>query len=473
MDRPDKLPAWVPDYTASPNVQEPSDAKKLIGFIAEKPSFKHWNWIESNQSKWIEYLETKSVDEAGKLIVDSLEHSTPSEPINFLSPIKGDTNLSLKSPLVTESPAQHTVKVSGVTKIAKTIKNAVGLVSDIGSCVGSYYIKLPQRINTFYTIRVRGYNYSLNETFDIEIRGYAIFTPAATWAKVAASSRGSCGQISVVRFGVDANDYPCIILGSDSTLNYAPNFYVDCDLAWWGASEDCLSGWEMTGPHLDTDYTSMGVTISNTVNVPSNTGVIPLGTIIPVLDAYDNVLPLPSGTVYSDGFQLCDGADLVSGHLLGGGLSGKTPNLTDGRFLRGSTTSGTTGGASSVTLAIANLPSHTHPVPNHTHSNSSVVINKNQWNTNQYSHVHPQNVTNPISSGPTGRCDYDRDSNDLGFYDHGSNTDGAYVSWASANATGTAYGQGGGATTTTATGSGTAFSIEPKYLNVKYLIKVK
>ena len=57
------------------------------------------------------------------------------------------------------------------------------------------------------------------------------------------------------------------------------------------------------------------------------------------------------------GFVLCDG-------------NNSTPNLTD-RFVVGAGSGygvGATGGSSSVTLSIANLPSHSHTINNHTHS---------------------------------------------------------------------------------------------------------
>jgi microcystin-dependent protein len=56
-------------------------------------------------------------------------------------------------------------------------------------------------------------------------------------------------------------------------------------------------------------------------------------------------------------------------------MSGNVPNLTDGRFLRGSATAGATGGAEAFTIGNANMPSHSHDfsantstVGNHSHS---------------------------------------------------------------------------------------------------------
>jgi microcystin-dependent protein len=93
----------------------------------------------------------------------------------------------------------------------------------------------------------------------------------------------------------------------------------------------------------------------------SAAGTVPLGAVIAVVE-YQNVSIPATETIDSRGFQLCDGANLAVGHALGTGQSGKVPNLSDGRYLRGSTVSGTVGGANTATIGSANLPTHTHAV---------------------------------------------------------------------------------------------------------------
>lgn len=74
-----------------------------------------------------------------------------------------------------------------------------------------------------------------------------------------------------------------------------------------------------------------------------------------------------------EGFLLCDGRS--------DGLGGNVPNMI-GRCVRGSlpTDAGQTGGADSVSLSVANLPSHTHGVTSvstdgaHTHSKGTMEI---------------------------------------------------------------------------------------------------
>lgn len=77
-------------------------------------------------------------------------------------------------------------------------------------------------------------------------------------------------------------------------------------------------------------------------------------------------------SVADEGFLLCDGRS--------DGLGGNVPNLID-RMIRGSTptNSGQTGGADSVTLSVAQMPTHSHGASvstngNHTHTRGSMEI---------------------------------------------------------------------------------------------------
>jgi hypothetical protein len=89
-------------------------------------------------------------------------------------------------------------------------------------------------------------------------------------------------------------------------------------------------------------------------------GTVPLGAIMPVVNSSPitgggYTIP-PSGTVDANGWQLCNGVAIPSGNT----LTGSTPDLSDGRYLRGSTVSGTIGGSNAITIGSANLPTHTH-----------------------------------------------------------------------------------------------------------------
>ena len=89
----------------------------------------------------------------------------------------------------------------------------------------------------------------------------------------------------------------------------------------------------------------------------SGQGLVPIGAILPVVSALTGSHTIPStGTVDDDGWQYCDGAVIPSSQT----LEGTTPNLTDGRFLRGYTSSSGCGGAATFTLAEGNLAAHNH-----------------------------------------------------------------------------------------------------------------
>ena len=86
-------------------------------------------------------------------------------------------------------------------------------------------------------------------------------------------------------------------------------------------------------------------------------GLVPVGAVIPVVSALTGSHTIPgTGTVDADGWQLCDGAAVPSSQT----LSGTTPDLTDGRFLRGFTSSSGCGGSATFTLALGNLAAHDH-----------------------------------------------------------------------------------------------------------------
>ena len=85
-------------------------------------------------------------------------------------------------------------------------------------------------------------------------------------------------------------------------------------------------------------------------------GTVPLGSII----AMGNVAAwaLPTADQVKDGYALCNGNTFAA---LGAGnynaaFTGSRPTLNDSRFLMGSTAAGSTGGANSLTLAVANIP---------------------------------------------------------------------------------------------------------------------
>jgi len=98
-------------------------------------------------------------------------------------------------------------------------------------------------------------------------------------------------------------------------------------------------------------------------------GLLPVGSIIPLTTHLTGSITPPASGVIKEGLMLCDGSTIPSGAK----LSGTLPNLTDERFLMGSTSSGTSGLATDLT--------HGHDF-SHTHGTDS------QLSTIDFSHDH-------------------------------------------------------------------------------------
>lgn len=195
-------------------------------------------------------------------------------------------------------------------------------------------------------------------------------------------------------------------------------------------------------------------------------GIVPVGAIIAIADSA--AWSLPGAGAVKDGYALCNGQAFPAES--NAAFSGNMPNLSDDRFLQGSTSSGTVGGANTVTLTTANLPAHSHTMA-HTHS-----INHDHGAVNTSGvgdHSHQQYVTANPGSGPYNtRMDWNQDANNLQIYTQ-VNTGGAGAHSHSVNLpnfTGTSGGSS--AASTGNTGSATAFDIRPKYFNVVYVMRV-
>lgn len=98
-------------------------------------------------------------------------------------------------------------------------------------------------------------------------------------------------------------------------------------------------------------------------------GLLPVGSLIPLTTHLTGSITPPASGVIEKGLMLCDGSVIPGGAK----LSGTLPNLTDGRFLMGSTSSGTVGAATDLT--------HNHTFA-HTHGTNS------QLSTVDFSHSH-------------------------------------------------------------------------------------
>lgn len=139
-----------------------------------------------------------------------------------------------------------------------------------------------------------------------------------------------------------------------------------------------------------------------------------------------------ASTAIPAGWALCDG-------------SNGTPDLRN-RFVIGATSTyavGASGGATSFSLAEANLPSHTHPFSGTTASNGDHSHTISGWNHDSTGGARP-NYFDPISGDTTRTLT--------------TNTTGAHTHTVSG--------------TTDATGTGTAVSFLPPYFALCYIQKL-
>jgi microcystin-dependent protein len=157
-------------------------------------------------------------------------------------------------------------------------------------------------------------------------------------------------------------------------------------------------------------------------------------------------------------------ATIPAGWLLCDGTSG-TPDLRN-RFVVGAGTTyavAATGGASTVTLATANIPAHTHTVNGTTGTVSNDHTHSGTTSTDP-GHTHDTSINNGGNTGPgpsaTGVGNTQINTGSAGAHAHNFTTGGI-----SANHTHTF------SATSSSIGSGTAFTILPPYYALAYIMK--
>jgi hypothetical protein len=230
-------------------------------------------------------------------------------------------------------------------------------------------------------------------------------------------------------------------------------------------------------------------------------GSVPLGAIIPIHDGAANASVPDAGVIDANGYQSCNGDPLGVGHGLGAGMP-NVPDLTDDRFLMGTTLSGTTGTLggndnNDYKLIGNNLPPHIHswsgttPAHIHTVSDQSLDHSHSADGTlsaasgTQNRHTHTTNFAQALVAGGSNAGIIDNSSGSYYTKAEGAaasadsqhthdiigNTSGISVSHTHtvSNGSGVAIsGDVGNNTTTNA-----AFDVRPLYMSVKYVMRVK
>jgi hypothetical protein len=229
-------------------------------------------------------------------------------------------------------------------------------------------------------------------------------------------------------------------------------------------------------------------------------GVVPLGAVLPTFPALTGAYACAATTAAdSNGYVLCQGQTIVDATSTMNGVV--IPNINNDVFLKGNTTSNTSGGANTVTLTSTELPSHTHTVSNHTHtidhghSNTFALGGTTSFATTSHTHGTSALYASIELSGSTlyGRDGFSGSwtsteqftslspatstiARSFGTPINGS-TDGpsatGTVSFSGAVTSHTGSSGSAGAQTSSSTGSGSAFSIQPKYITAVYIMRIK
>lgn len=247
------------------------------------------------------------------------------------------------------------------------------------------------------------------------------------------------------------------------------------------------------------NQTTDTTTVSGDLIVSGNfLGRLPLGSIIPLMTGYfinptggvntgntgtytsvPSLIPT-SGTITNDGFLLCNGALIptTANSLLAsisGGEQRYTPDLTDNRFLQGSTSSGSissvngvNNGDNTVTLAITNIPSHNH---------SGSVSSNNANLTITGGTITPVTdiiITTSSSSIPGGyQIITGGNQNDKTPRVQGTSGEFPIYQQKISYSLTPSVSQSTHSHTITSEGGGQSFNIRPKYINVIYVMRVK
>lgn len=209
-------------------------------------------------------------------------------------------------------------------------------------------------------------------TGDLAVNGGDITTTSSTFNLVnaTATTLNVGGAATTVSIGSTAGTGTTTVrnaLQVSGTANVVGSFSVATNKLTVDAStgNTAVGGTlGVTGTSTLADVNATGTTtvtgtanVVGTLNVTGNgRGIVPLGAIIAMTTGLTGAMSVPASGAVSNGWMRADGSAIPGGNT----VSGNTPNLSNSVYLRGSTTYGGTGGNNTTTLTTTELPSHTH-----------------------------------------------------------------------------------------------------------------
>lgn len=259
-----------------------------------------------------------------------------------------------------------------------------------------------------------------------------------------------------------------------------------------------------------------GETVITGSNI-SGFGIVPRGAVLATMPHLVGAYSCSATTVAdANGFVQCNGQTIADASSPMNGAV--IPNINDNAFLRGNVTSGSAAGSNAdITLAIANMPSHTHSMT-HGHANTFGLTGTTSFagdsHTHDMAHVHQTESLENISSqnriyafsslasafvssfnsGTSGvsltvsnnipialaaTANVSTVTNPMGarYSAAAINSSGGMITNTGAPSSTASVGFSGAVTNhtgdVTSTGSGTSFSVLPKYISARYIIRIK
>lgn len=210
-------------------------------------------------------------------------------------------------------------------------------------------------------------------------------------------------------------------------------------------------------------------------------GIMPVGTVFPIMTNIAGALAAPGSGTVVDGLMLCDGAVIPGGNT----LSGNVPDLSSDVFLQGSAAAGATGGSNvmvdHVHAHALTYPDHVHThaltYPNHTHTHNIGTANDSHTHTNPVRATvggFTNGTTNlHIVGGSNVATNFGQSLANNGDT-HNHSITGGITSSGGGSVGGSITSSGGGAISGSVGSGASAGTTEnrPKYVAVQYMIRV-